>query len=73
MKQLKVYVLSFFALFLSIFGLDAFAVPPDFTDLTEAVDFSTAVTAIMTVFAAVAVMYIVMRGGRMILSAIGGR
>jgi hypothetical protein len=56
----------------AFFGLfsNAFAVPPDFTTLTDSVDFSTAQTAILSVFAALAVVYILIRGGSLIIERI---
>ncbi len=51
-------------------GAPAFAAGPDFSTLTAAVDFSSAVTAVMAVGAAVAIVYIAMRGVRAVLSAI---
>ncbi|ANE57485.1 hypothetical protein AYM39_21385 [Methylomonas sp. DH-1] len=67
---------AFLGLFLMAFGLEAFAEapePPDFTSLTEAVDFSTVKTALMAIMAALAAVFIVSRGGSMILRKIGGR
>jgi len=43
----------------------------DFTTLTSAVDFSTASTAVLAVFAAIVIVKIAKRGGREIMSAIG--
>jgi hypothetical protein len=48
--------------------LSAFAEAPDFTSLTSAIDFSTAVTAVLLVMAGLAGVYIVMAGGNLILS-----
>lgn len=47
--------------------------PPDFSSLTSAVDFSTTTSAIMTVFSNLAVVYIVIKGGGLILGRIRGR
>lgn len=43
---------------------------PDFTTLTSAVDFSTATTAIMSIFGLLAVVYVAMKGGSMIMSVL---
>lgn len=49
---------------------NALAVGPDFSTLTNSVDFSTVTSAIMGIFAALATVYIVIRGGGLILSKI---
>lgn len=59
------------AMFLSSFG--AWAAGPDFSSLTSAVDFSTVITAIMAIAAALAGVYVVMRGADMVLSKLRGR
>ncbi len=70
----KIFFLSFALLFGVFLSPASFAVAPDFSTLTDAVDYSTAITAILTVFAALAGVYIVMAGGSLILSKIrGGR
>lgn len=46
----------------------AFAVAPDLTTITAAVDFSTAATAISGVFAALATVYVLMKAGGLVLS-----
>lgn len=56
---------------LTVLPSAAFAVPPDFTTLTAAADFSTASAAILVVLAALAGVAIVWKGGRMILRALG--
>jgi hypothetical protein len=45
---------------------------PDFTTLTDSVDFSTAIAAILLVMAGLAGVYIVMKGGSLILSKLRG-
>lgn len=65
MKKLYAWLVAAFA---SLLAVPAFAVPPDFSTLTGAVDYSTATTAIMTVFGALGVVYIVLAGGRLILN-----
>lgn len=47
-----------------------FALPPDFTPLTSAVDFSTVISAVLGIMAALAGVFIVMRGGSLILGKI---
>lgn len=66
----KTLIQTLIALFLMTLGLNAFADPPSFTTLTAAVDFSTVISSVLTVFAALAGVYIVMKGGRMILGSI---
>lgn len=46
---------------------------PDFSTLTSAVDYSTAIAAILLVMAGLAGVYIVMSGGSMILQKLRGR
>ena len=50
----------------------AMAVPVDLTSVTNAVDFSTVVTALLLVAAALAGVYIAWKGAKMILIAIRG-
>lgn len=71
---IKIIFLSFAFLLGFLVSPASFAAAPDFSTLTDAVDYSTAITAILTVFAALAGVYIVMAGGSLILSKIrGGR
>lgn len=58
-------------LFLSLFGLSAFAAAPDFTSISAAVDFSTLVTALLALFAAMAAVGIVAKGGSFLVRKIG--
>lgn len=51
---------------------EAMAVPVDLTAVTSAVDFSTVITALLLVAAALAGVYIAWKGAKMILSAIRG-
>jgi hypothetical protein len=48
------------------------AAAPDFTTLTAAVDFSTVITATLSILASLAGVYIIWKGGKMILRAIKG-
>ena len=50
--------------------LSAFAVGPDFTTLTAAVDFSTVGTAVLAIAALLAVPLVIRKGAKMVLSAI---
>lgn len=70
MKESKIFTVLLSALTLLGFSFDAFALPPDFTTLTDAVDFSTAQTAILSVFASLSVVYILIRGGSLIIERI---
>ena len=65
-QMLLVTVLSFLA-------ASAHAAAPAFTDLTAAVDFSTAIAAVLGIFAALAGFAIVWKGGKKILAALGWR
>lgn len=69
MKMLQLLLVSI----LSFFAMSAYATPPDFTSLTAAVDWSTAITAVLLVFASLAGFAIVWKGGKKILSALGWR
>lgn len=44
------------------------ATPPDFSTLTGAVDYSTVITAIMTIAAGLVSVYLAMAGARLVLS-----
>ena len=57
-------------LFVSVFGVSAFAAAPDFTALTGAVDFSTVGTAVLAIAALLAVPLVIRKGAKMVLSAI---
>lgn len=69
MKKVFAWLL---AAFVSLLAVPAFAVPPDYSTLTALIDYSTTITAIMTVFGGLAGVYIVVAGGRMILSKMKG-
>ena len=55
------------------FALPIFAAGPDFTGLTGPIDWSTAIAAILLVMGGLAGVYIVMKGGDLILSKLRGR
>jgi hypothetical protein len=60
-----------FGIFMSFLGFNAYAVGPDFTTLTGAIDFSTLITAFMTVFGAMIAVGIVVKGGGAIAKRLG--
>lgn len=43
---------------------------PDYTTLTDSVDFGTTIAAVLVVFAAIAALYLVIRGGKVILASL---
>jgi hypothetical protein len=67
---MSTYLKTFLVLMLSFIVGPAFAEPPAFTTLTAAVDFSTVISSLLTIMAALAGVFIVMRGGSLILSKI---
>lgn len=69
---MKKNLLMFIAIAMSLFGATAFAVPVDLTSVTSAVDFSTVISALLLVAAALAGVYIAWKGAKMILGAIRG-
>lgn len=52
--------------------LSAFAVGPDLTALTAAVDFGTVTTALLGVAASIIVVYIAWKGAKMVIGAVKG-
>lgn len=50
----------------------AFAVGPDFSGLTGAVDFSTLVAAVIAIGANVLLVYVAFKGAKIIISAVKG-
>lgn len=50
----------------------AFATAPDYSTLTGAVDFSSTTTAVLTVAAALIVVYVTFKGAKLIMSAVRG-
>lgn len=54
-------------------AVPAFATGPDYTSLTSAVDFTTTITAILAVMALLAGLYLVIKGGKVILGVLRGR
>lgn len=72
LKYTKLFFASLFALAFSMFGAPAFAVGPDLTTVTSAVDFGTVTTAILGVAAAVVVVYLAWKGAKMVIAAVRG-
>lgn len=58
------------AVVLSVLAAPSFAVAPDLTALTAAVDFSTTITAVLGIMAALAGVYVIMKAGSLVLSRI---
>ena len=73
-NKLKFVLFSALALCLSALGVPAFAAGtgPDLSPLTSSIDFSTVVTAIMAVAAAIIVVHIAWKGAKMVLAAVKG-
>lgn len=57
--MLKIF---FVLLFSFVFGSSAFAVGPDMTGLTTAVDFGTVTTAVLAIAGMLAVVYVAVKG-----------
>lgn len=53
-------------------GSSAFAVGPDLSTLTAAIDFGTVTTAVLGAAAALIVVYIAWKGAKMVISAVRG-
>ena len=71
-SKIKSSAVVILALGLSLIGSSAFAAPVDLTALTTAVDFSTTTTAILSVAAALIVVYIAWKAAKMVISAVRG-
>ena len=69
--MLKKLSLLLFALLFSLFGISAFAAPVDLSSLTDSVDFSTTITAVLLVAAALAGVAIAWKGAKIVLRALG--
>jgi hypothetical protein len=54
------------------FGLNAFAVGPDFSTLTSAVDFTTVSSAILAIALLIVPVYVVWKGAKLVLRSIKG-
>ena len=62
----------YYAVPLALVSGSAFAVPVDLSSVTDAVDFSTVISSLLLVAAALAGVYIAWKGAKMILGAIRG-
>ncbi|RDA73760.1 hypothetical protein DVH07_00050 [Hafnia paralvei] len=57
---------------LSFISVPAMAAGPDFTPLTDGIDFASVIAGIMAVFALIAGVYVALAGGKKIIAAIRG-
>jgi hypothetical protein len=57
---------------MSAFVLNANAVPPDFTAMLAAVDWSTTLAAIMSIAAGLMVLYLAIKGAKIVLRMVKG-
>lgn len=71
MLKLKVLLSMLLFMMLSMLGLSAHAVPVDLTSLTSVVDFSTVISSILLVAAALAGVAIAWKGAKIVLRALG--
>lgn len=71
-KKTKLFLVGLLSLAFSMFGAPAFAVGPDLSTVTAAVDFGTVTTAVLGVAAALIVVYIAWKGGKMVIAAVRG-
>jgi hypothetical protein len=60
------------AVSVALASVPAFAVGPDLTSLTSTVDVGTTVTAVLAVAAALALLFMAIRGAKVVLSMIRG-
>ena len=67
MKKLLVFLVMLTGL-----ASNAFAVGPDFTTITSAVDFSTVITGVMAVAVAIVGVYLAAKGAKMLLRFVRG-
>ncbi|MGB4117344.1 MAG: hypothetical protein WBK51_12445 [Polaromonas sp.] len=66
------FIASAAALGSGLVATSAYAVPPDLTSLTAAVDFSTASAAILLVGGALIIVYITMKAAKMVIGMVRG-
>lgn len=57
---------------LAMGALPAFAVGPNFTELSQAVDFTTATTAVLAVAVNILIVYIAFKGAKILIAAVKG-
>jgi len=67
---MKSYLKLVVGAFLSVVAGSAFAVGPDFSSITAAVDVSTMGTAILAISAVLALPLVIKKGAKMVLSSI---
>lgn len=73
MIKLTSLILAFLAFVMSFFTASVFAAGPNMDTLTAAVDFSTVSAAVLTIFAALATVYVLIMGGKLVLARLRGR
>lgn len=70
--KMKLFLMALLAFGLSMFGMSAYALGPDLSTVTAAVDFGTVTTAVLGVAAALIVVYIAWKGAKMVIAAVRG-
>jgi hypothetical protein len=65
-------VVGLLATVAAVFSVPVFAAGPDFSALTDSVDFGTVVTAILAIAASLIVVYIAWKGAKMVMNAVKG-
>ncbi|EGC2195076.1 hypothetical protein H8900_001358 [Salmonella enterica] len=69
-KSISSRVVLASAFILSMVVTPAMAAGPDFTALTDAIDFGTVITAILAIFVLIAGVYVALSGGKKIVYAL---
>jgi hypothetical protein len=72
MKSFTQKIIAGLVVAVAVFANPAYALPPDFSSLTASIDYSSVITAMLAIMAALAGVYIVSGGGSMILSKLRG-
>lgn len=57
----------------AVVAAPAFAAGPDYSSLTSSIDFSSATAAILAIFGLLGSVYVVMKGGNLIMGVLKGR
>lgn len=73
MQKIRLFLAALFALAMSFIAPATYALPPDFSSLTTAIDMSTTSAALLLAAAALIGVYILWKGANMIMSAFKGR
>lgn len=74
MQKIQMFLVALVAMFSAFIAPATYAVPPDFTSLTSAIDMSTTSAALLLAAAALIGVYILWKGANMIMGAFkGGR